>query len=329
MKVAVESPAEFQGAVLKTIMQRRGIVVGTTEEEGFCAVEAEVPLAEMFGYATDLRSATQGKAEFTMEFAQYSPAPAELTEKLIEKYKARHQGRGLSPRMYRKFLNERSPLRLLEKGLHGGLGKGNLGLLLAGRGVGKTACLVGIALDDLLRGGHVLHVALDQTRRPTCAPSTTRCSTTSPRPPTSRTPRACAARCDRRRSIRAYPAPGFSAAKLREAVKFESEAGARPELVIVEGFDLAAAPRDELLDLRALAGELQARDLALGLGAGRARPRAPGGDPADRGPAERDPRPRARRTRRCALRALKDHDSPDLSALHVALDPKTLLLKRS
>ena len=65
--------------------------------------------------------------------------------------------------MYRKFLNARSPLRLLEKGLHGGLGKGNLGLVLAGRGVGKTACLVGIALDDLLRGGHVLHVALDQS----------------------------------------------------------------------------------------------------------------------------------------------------------------------
>ena len=89
MKVAVEGPAEFQGSVLRTIMQRRGIIVGTTEEEGFCAVEAEVPLSEMFGYSTDLRSATQGKAEFTMEFAKYSPAPAELTETLIEKYKTK------------------------------------------------------------------------------------------------------------------------------------------------------------------------------------------------------------------------------------------------
>jgi elongation factor G len=89
MKLAVESPVEFQGSVLKTIMQRRGTVVGTTEQEGFCQVEAEVPLSEMFGYATDLRSATQGKAEFTLEFARYSPAPAELTEELIEKYKAR------------------------------------------------------------------------------------------------------------------------------------------------------------------------------------------------------------------------------------------------
>jgi elongation factor G len=46
-------------------------------------------MSEMFGYATDLRSSTQGKAEFTMEFAKYSPAPAELTETLIEKYKAK------------------------------------------------------------------------------------------------------------------------------------------------------------------------------------------------------------------------------------------------
>jgi len=89
MKLAVEGPAEFQGAVLKTIMQRRGTVIGTTEQEGFCQVEAEVPLSEMFGYATDLRSATQGKAEFTLEFARYSPAPAELTEQLVEKYKSR------------------------------------------------------------------------------------------------------------------------------------------------------------------------------------------------------------------------------------------------
>ena len=61
MKLEVESPAEFQGAVLKTVMQRRGTVVGTTEEDGFCRVEAEVPLSEMFGYATDLRSARRAR----------------------------------------------------------------------------------------------------------------------------------------------------------------------------------------------------------------------------------------------------------------------------
>ena len=65
--------------------------------------------------------------------------------------------------MQRRFLNARSPLRLLEKGLHGGLGTGNLGVVLAGHGVGKTAFLVAVAIDELLRGGRVLHVCLDHT----------------------------------------------------------------------------------------------------------------------------------------------------------------------
>ncbi len=87
MKLEVESPQEFQGAVLKSIMQRRGTVIGTTEEAGgFCRVEAEVPLAQMFGYATDLRSMTQGKAEFTMEFSRYLAAPRDVQAELKEKY---------------------------------------------------------------------------------------------------------------------------------------------------------------------------------------------------------------------------------------------------
>jgi elongation factor G len=90
MKLEVETPQEFQGAVLKTVIQRRGNVVGTTEEEsGFCRVEAETPLAEMFGYVTELRSLTQGKAAFTMEFARYLPAPAAVQEELKERYRAR------------------------------------------------------------------------------------------------------------------------------------------------------------------------------------------------------------------------------------------------
>jgi len=86
MKLEVESPSEFQGALLKTVMQRRGTVVGTTEEGGFCRVEAEVPLSEMFGYSTDLRSCTQGKAEFTMEFSRYVRVPGEIQGELVKKY---------------------------------------------------------------------------------------------------------------------------------------------------------------------------------------------------------------------------------------------------
>ncbi len=86
MMVSVEGPGEMQGEVLKTLMQRRGIIVGTTEDAGFVRIDAHVPLAEMFGYANVLRSATAGKAEFTMEFARYAPAPREVAEELREDY---------------------------------------------------------------------------------------------------------------------------------------------------------------------------------------------------------------------------------------------------
>ncbi len=86
MKVSIEGPIEFQGAFVRTIMQRRGIIVGTTETEGFVRVDADVPLSEMFGYSTDLRSSSQGKAEFTMEFNRYVPVPAEVSKELIKKF---------------------------------------------------------------------------------------------------------------------------------------------------------------------------------------------------------------------------------------------------
>jgi elongation factor G len=86
MKVGIEGPAEFHGSMVGTIMQRRGIIVGSEEAEGFSKLEAEVPLAEMFGYSTTLRSATQGKAEFSMEFARYANAPNNVTDELIKKY---------------------------------------------------------------------------------------------------------------------------------------------------------------------------------------------------------------------------------------------------
>jgi elongation factor G len=86
MKVSVEGPLEFQGAFVRTVMQRRGVIIGTTEEEGFVRVDTEVPLAEMFGYSTDLRSSTQGKGEYTMEFAKYAPVPSEVHKELVEKY---------------------------------------------------------------------------------------------------------------------------------------------------------------------------------------------------------------------------------------------------
>jgi elongation factor G len=89
MKLSVEGPSEFQGAYIKTIMQRRGRVAGASEEGGFTQIESEVPLAEMFGYATDLRSCSQGKAEFTLEFARYAQVPCEIQTELIERKEAK------------------------------------------------------------------------------------------------------------------------------------------------------------------------------------------------------------------------------------------------
>ncbi|MBO5949428.1 MAG: elongation factor G [Fibrobacteraceae bacterium] len=92
MKVEVQTPTEFQGAVVGNLSQRRGSIAGTTEELGMTTIIAEVPLSEMFGYATDLRSMTQGKAEFTMEFAKYLPVPRNIQEELIKKYGDKAKG---------------------------------------------------------------------------------------------------------------------------------------------------------------------------------------------------------------------------------------------
>jgi elongation factor G len=86
MKVSVEGPTEFQGSIIGTINQRRGTILGTQEKDNFTTVDAEVPLAEMFGYSTTLRSSTQGKAEFTMEFARYRAVPNSVSEDLIKKH---------------------------------------------------------------------------------------------------------------------------------------------------------------------------------------------------------------------------------------------------
>ena len=82
MKVVVESPVEFQGPVMGLLNQRRGMIIGAQDEGVMCVIESQVPLAEMFGFSTILRSATQGKAQFTMEFAVYRQVPQSIAEKI-------------------------------------------------------------------------------------------------------------------------------------------------------------------------------------------------------------------------------------------------------
>ena len=86
MKVEVEGPSEFQGNIFGSINQRRGMIVSSTEDNNQCTVIAEVPLSEMFGYSTVLRSLTQGKAEFTMEVEKYGRVPQSVSDELKKEY---------------------------------------------------------------------------------------------------------------------------------------------------------------------------------------------------------------------------------------------------
>jgi elongation factor G len=92
MKVSVECPSEFQGNVMGSLNQRRGMILSSAEDGVFTTVDAEVPLAQMFGYATDLRSLTQGKGEFSMEFSRYARVPESLAEELKKRVAEKARG---------------------------------------------------------------------------------------------------------------------------------------------------------------------------------------------------------------------------------------------
>ena len=230
--------------------------------------------------------------------------------------------------MQRKFLNARSPLRLLEKNLHGGLGRGNLGVVLAGHGVGKTSFLVGVAVDELLRKGRVLHVSAAHSVAHVRMhydtvfdelASFTRLENEG----------LIRSEIERNRSVRVYPPNSITAAKLRDAVKLERESGGAPSLLVLEGLDLGGAfGRQDVEDLRALAQELDAEvwleSACRDERAVRIPPQVAAVEDLVSVILALEPGDDAVR-----LRALKDHDNRDLADLHVKLDPRSLLLKRS
>jgi len=83
--VEVVTPEEYMGDVMGDLSRRRGMLQGMDESPAGKIIRAEVPLAEMFGYSTDLRSATQGRATYTMEFAKYSEAPNNVADAIVKK----------------------------------------------------------------------------------------------------------------------------------------------------------------------------------------------------------------------------------------------------
>jgi elongation factor G len=85
MAVEVVTPEEYMGPVNGDLNSRRGVIIGMDDAPSGKIVQAEVPLAEMFGYATSLRSATQGRAAYTMQFSKYAPAPSNVAEAVVKK----------------------------------------------------------------------------------------------------------------------------------------------------------------------------------------------------------------------------------------------------
>jgi hypothetical protein len=231
--------------------------------------------------------------------------------------------------MYRKELNERSPLRLFEHSIHGGLGRGNIGVVVARHGIGKTAFLVGIALDDAMRARKVLHVSLDNTvdhirefydeifmdlahsERLEDIPSER-------------------LEMERNRMIHTYVGKSFTIPKLRHSVNFLKEyAHFDPACMILEGFDFERAKLEDIEALRQMAADF---DLEMWMSA-----------VTHRGVALNEhgvPEPVARVASAISvvvqmadendgvrLSLLKDHDNPNVAKLTLSLDPSTMLLR--
>jgi KaiC/GvpD/RAD55 family RecA-like ATPase len=231
--------------------------------------------------------------------------------------------------MYQKEVNERSPLRAFERSIHGGLGRGNLGVMIARAGVGKTACLVQIAMDDLMRGRPVLHVSLDQPvshvrgwydeifRELSGAYNLVH-------------PEIVRLEVERSRHIQSYLGKSFSVGKLYDAARFLKEhMDFHPAAMIIDGYSFTDAADDQVRSLKALAVELNCEMWLSAL----TRRQEPVSDESG------IPTSVARfgdfvsvvvmlefKQSRVSLQLLKDHDNPDVSRLSIELDPRTLLL---
>ncbi|HEY2385203.1 MAG TPA: hypothetical protein VGK48_28850 [Terriglobia bacterium] len=230
--------------------------------------------------------------------------------------------------MYRKELNERNPLRLFEHSIHGGLGRGNIGVVAARHGIGKTAFLVGIALDEAMRGRKTLHVSLDKTVDHVrefydeifmdLAHSAHLEDIPAER-----------LEMERNRIIHTYAGKSFTIHKLRHSINFLKEyAHFEPACLVLEGFDFDKLTAEDMDAFRELA---QTLNVELWMAA-----------VTHRGVPLNDhgvPEPIAKLSSAISvivqmaddndgvrLSLLKDHDNPNVAKLTLALDPGTMLL---
>jgi hypothetical protein len=232
--------------------------------------------------------------------------------------------------MYRKELNERNPLRLFEHSINGGLGRGNIGVVVARHGIGKTAFLVGIALDDAMRGRKVLHVSLDKTVDHLrefydeifmdLAHSAHLEDLATER-----------LEMERNRMIHTYTGNSFTIHKLRHSINFLKEyAHFDPACLILQGFDFERTTLADMDALRQLAVEFDV-EMWMSAMTHRGVPSNKDGIPehlAKLAPAIAVIVQMSDESDGVQLSLLKDHDNPNVAKLTLALDPSTMLLVR-
>ena len=231
--------------------------------------------------------------------------------------------------MYTKEINERSPLRVFEKSIHGGLGKGNIGVVMSRAGVGKTAFLIGVALDDLMRGRKVLHISfgdsVEHVREFYHGIFTD--LRTSMQMDDARDTHLV---MEQSRMIHTYRGVAFNPPKLEEDTQFyKDHANFQPEVVVVDGFDFEKAGETDLTELKEYA---KRHNVELWLSALTHRD-DPGvnahgiPNPVGRFEVWIDVMVSLEPTRDAVmLKLLKDHDNPNIEDLHMKLDPRSLLL---
>jgi hypothetical protein len=232
--------------------------------------------------------------------------------------------------MHRKEINERSPLRVLEQSIHGGLGRGNIGVIVARHGIGKTAFLVGIGLDDLMRAKKVLHVSLEHPLDRVCD-FYDEIFTELAR--TQHLEDVWQVRLDveRNRRIHCFRDREFTPTKLREALEFlERHTDFVPAAIIIDGVDFGGVTPADLVELRRIAGERGA-ELWMSAVTHRESQRDGRGIPEPVAHLEREIDvilTMAHDGNGVHVGLHKDHDNPEVGTLELALDPTTMLLVR-